>query len=83
MEWHTARTGNHQGLVIDEAGRNVAVSYDEADAPLLAAAPELLAELKSVLWYYEAFRDGSPKGPTELEDIASARAAIRKARGDA
>jgi hypothetical protein len=45
--WYEAKTGNHQGLVIEEAtGRNVAVAYDKADAPLIAAAPKLLAALK-------------------------------------
>ena len=42
--WFTANMGNHQGLVIDEdTGRNIAVCYDKADAPLIAAAPKLLA----------------------------------------
>jgi hypothetical protein len=42
--WHAASTGNHQGLIIsDKDGRNIAVAYDKADAPLIACAPELLA----------------------------------------
>lgn len=42
-KWHVARTGNHQGLVIDDnTGKNIAVTYDKADAPLVAAAPALL-----------------------------------------
>lgn len=45
--WYTAETGNHQGLVIEEeTGRNVAVCYDKADAPLVAAAPALLHAAK-------------------------------------
>lgn len=48
--WHTSKTGNHQGLVIEEgSGRNVAVTYDRADAPIIAAAPELLAALEGLL----------------------------------
>ncbi len=46
MEWHETGMGNHQGLIIDQDGKNIAVSYDKADARLIAAAPELLAALK-------------------------------------
>lgn len=43
--WYEAKTGNHQGLIVSEAnGANVAVTYDKADALLIAAAPELLDE---------------------------------------
>jgi hypothetical protein len=42
MKWYSNDI-HDQGLVIDEeTGRNVAVSFDGGDAPLLAAAPELL-----------------------------------------
>lgn len=45
-KWYskTTNTGSphEQGLVIDETtGRNVAVTYDPKDAPLIAAAPEM------------------------------------------
>jgi len=41
--WYKANTGGHQGLVIEEGtGRNVAVTYEEKDAELIAAAPDLL-----------------------------------------
>jgi len=44
-----------QGIIIDEAdGRNVAVAYDEKDAPLLAAAPDLLAACQKLLNVMEA-----------------------------
>jgi hypothetical protein len=47
--------GNHQGLIIDEdTGRNVAVAYDKADAPLIAAAPALLEALEIAV---EVLRD--------------------------
>jgi hypothetical protein len=42
--WYVSTTGNHQGLIIDETtGANIAVSYDAKHAPLIAAAPDLLA----------------------------------------
>ncbi len=42
-KWHETKMGNdHQGLIIDENGKNIAVSYDKADARLIAAAPEML-----------------------------------------
>ncbi len=47
--WYFKKLGgpHDQGLIIDEkTGRNVAVAYESADAPLLAAAPDLLATLK-------------------------------------
>lgn len=47
--WYAARGSGGQGIVIEEGtGRNVAVTYEEKDAPLAAAAPEmaeLLAEM--------------------------------------
>jgi hypothetical protein len=47
--WYQANTGNHQGLIISEAtGANIAVVYDKKDAPLVAAAPELLEALKDM-----------------------------------
>lgn len=47
--WYQARTSAGQGLVAcDESGRNVAVTYDAADAPLVAAAPAMLAALQAI-----------------------------------
>ncbi len=58
--WYAKRSaGPGQGLVIEEeTGRNVAVSYDEKDTPLLAAAPELLAALRDILAWVVYTRDG-------------------------
>jgi hypothetical protein len=45
--WYVGNTSNHQGLIADEnTGKNIAVAYDKADAPLIAAAPKLLMALK-------------------------------------
>lgn len=76
-QWYEAKTGNHQGLIIDENdGRNVAVAYDKADAPLLAAAPELLEILGRA---EEVLLDDPDFHLSQLKrDI---RAAIRKAEG--
>ena len=51
-------------------------------AQMLAASQELLEALEMAIYYYESFRDSSPVGDTERDDIASARAAIRKATGE-
>jgi hypothetical protein len=47
MNWYKAKTGNDQGLIVEEqTGKNIAVSYEEKDAHLIAAAPELLEACK-------------------------------------
>lgn len=50
LRWYAAKAGNdHQGLVIEEGtGRNIAVTYDVKDAPLVAAAPEMAAFTRKV-----------------------------------
>lgn len=63
--WYEAKMGNdHQGLIVEEGtGRSVAVSYDKADAPLIAAAPEMLAalkELSSLVWTHGLLIDATP-----------------------
>ncbi len=46
-EWYSTDTSGGQALVIEEGtGRNVAVAYEAADAPLLAEAPAMLAALQ-------------------------------------
>lgn len=64
-EWRKMETGNHQGLIVDESGKNIAVCYDKADAPLLAAAHELLEALKGMV---EAYR--GPQGMRDALRIA-------------
>lgn len=46
--WYVTSTGNHQGLVISDTGENIAVVYDKANAPLVGAAPALLAALHKI-----------------------------------
>ena len=47
-KWYAAKTGNHQGLVIDEkTGYTIAVAYDKKHTSLLAAAPDLLKLAKA------------------------------------
>jgi hypothetical protein len=87
-KWFVSTTGNHQGLVIDENdGRNVAVTYDKADAPLIAAAPKLLAALERAHIALEKsvhFESGLPfwrKGGDGYAAMLDARAAIAEATG--
>ena len=52
----------------------------ERDA-LVNSHHNLLEACKAALWYYDAFRDKSPVGDTERDDIEAVRAAIAKAEG--
>lgn len=65
--WYSAKTGNHQGLVISEnGGGNVAVAYNgQEDAVLMAAAPELADALAE---FCKTFMVGS-EGPNEWPDL--------------
>ena len=80
--WYEAGTGNQQGLVISEAtSANVALAYDKKDAALIAASPELLAELEkstAVLQWYLLHYGNS--GGAEYA-IQSNESAIAKATG--
>jgi len=61
--WYSKSISSEQGLVIEErTGRSVAVAYDKADAPLLAAAPKMLAALKEI----------ADRGPVKGYNSASA-----------
>lgn len=84
--WYTAETGNHQGLIIDEqTGANIAVTYDKAHAPLIAAAPELLAALEGLR---NACRQALPYTPADSvavhlgEWIDTVNEVIKKAKGE-
>jgi len=80
--WYEAKTGNHQGLVISEAtGANVAVAYDKKDAPLIAAAPDMLAALETIA---KSERLETGTFVCDFDTLQSvARAAVAKAKGSA
>ena len=86
MSWYKARmSGNGQGLVIEQdTGRDVAVTYDEKDAALVAAAPELLDALKGLFEHcamiHRVWGDGSNQKEADAA-IAAGKAAIAKAEG--
>ena len=70
-------------MVRDAIGNNIADTYNDSDARLIAAAPDLLAALI-------AFRDSGPSGGQDFAEwhasyrpaIALARAAIKRATGE-
>lgn len=79
-DWYVASTGNHQGLVASEStGDNIAIAYDKQDAPLLAAAPDLLDALRMI-----SATTGDQAPLLEICERVDelARAAIAKARGE-
>ncbi len=80
--WYVSSTGNHQGLVISEKdGANIAVTYRKEDAPLIAAAPDLLAACVEA---EAAFRQ--PAGVNvsrEFRALEGLRAAIARVTGGA
>jgi len=78
-EWYTASMGNHQGLIVDmTTGNNIAVAYDKANAPLIAAAPELLETLEAIVNILEQLECGIVTDRLERK----AREAIAQATGE-
>lgn len=77
--WYEAKTGNHQGLIVDEdTGKNIAVAYDKADAPLIAAAPRMREALEAAEhWLEEEAYQKSPTRPVEILRVI--REALRSA----
>lgn len=69
----TIRTGD--GTPICGAPRN------PADAPILAAAPDLLAGAEKLVWYIEQFHPNAPSRSPEREMLINARALIARAKG--
>lgn len=74
--------------VCDTMNRHHCISpdEDEANAKLIAAAPELLASLESLLAYLREFWPDEPLFSTDANkqshSIYNAEAAIRKAKGE-
>lgn len=65
--WYTkSKADDRQGLIIDEkTGTNIAVSYDAAHAPIIAAAPDLLQSCEELSnWMRE--RTGQSDGTKEM-----------------
>jgi len=80
-EWSVMSTGNHQGLVVDQDGKNIAVVYDKKDAPLLAAAPDLLEALEAASsWCREYGVQNNDEGAMGL--VTQIDAAIAEAKGE-
>ena len=81
MSWNVSRGCGGQGLVIcEESGRTVAVAYDEADAPVLAASPKLLAALERLALCVAGMDQFSLDEDFEAAQ-AEAKAAIATAKG--
>lgn len=80
--WHESKTGNHQGLIIDDkTGDNIAVTYDKQHASLVAAAPELLHMVVTLLGVAQWALDngGNPQGIKPI--INRAYTIIKEAKG--
>ena len=78
MNWYASPTGNHQGLVIDEAtGDNIAITYKKENAPLVAAAPDLLNALKMAEGALSAWIDQGNKNIIPM--VQHIRTIIREA----
>ena len=74
--WYAQKGSMGQGIIADgDTGRTVAVAYDEKDAPLLAAVPDLFHGCEVALAAMES-------GPGTREEARIIRDAIRKAKGE-
>ena len=68
MNWTGQVTSSDQGLIIDdETGRNIAVAYDPKNTNLIAAAPNLLYEIKALM--ERAAQDAETYAPNGNEPI--------------
>lgn len=85
--WYVTRTGTHQGLIVsEETGENIAVAYDKANAPVIAAAPELLSTCKKLVEWLYAIRQEDENlviehGFNDGFNLTEAQAVIAKAEG--
>lgn len=92
-QWHTevfagsyliCEANGGQRFIVGQTERNF--EQDEANARLIAAAPDMLFELEGIVAFADGFGCYSSDGPIgkELRKwIEGARAAITKAKGDA
>jgi hypothetical protein len=78
--WHQLKSNN---LCIESASGNVALCNlareSDADARLIAAAPELLEALRDCTQWLESYDSRGMAGSAVLKSIMDANAAIRKA----
>jgi hypothetical protein len=68
--WRATKSINihDQALVIDDdTGENIAIAYKMENAPVLAAAPVLLATVKNFIDYIEC--TGEPEPESALYDV--------------
>lgn len=86
--WHIARFDattveirSERGLIVAEVGNTS--TEDDANARLIAAAPELLSALQRIADRNLTYLSGKVMGDQiSYEDVAAARAAIAKATGE-
>jgi hypothetical protein len=79
--WYKAKTSNRQGLIIDErTGRSVAVSYEEEDAHLISACPEMYEACKRAFnWLHVIISDFEIKNPENKDALMGLQNFIYKA----
>jgi hypothetical protein len=67
MNWTAHHASSDLGLVIDDAGKTIAVAYDTKDTALLAAAPAMREALKQLM--DRAAKDAQTYAPNGNEPI--------------
>ena len=68
-------------LIQTRSGLNVAAVYLDADGPLIAEAPNMLAVLREMAAYFSQYVEDYEEGEGPHETLARARAVIAKAEG--
>ena len=77
-----ASAGNHDYLIYSETRQNALAyvrDFDEPNACLISAAPDLLSALIAVVEKFDATNES---WRVDTDEICAARAAIRKATGE-
>lgn len=90
--WHAVNTAAGQGLVISETtGKNIAVTYNKENAPLVAAAPELYRALNNLVAWLDGCKLSRTPAigigpfktkPVEYSVVTDARYALEEAKGE-